>query len=617
METVAPVHATRRARARLVLVIVVLAATAFATPAQGAASASPETRWVESTLAKMTLEEKVGQLFVVNCFGLPVRDPDPQAVAANQQAYGLDNFEQVIAKYHIGGIFYFGSNYQNPLQLVGLSNGIQHVETSTRVPVPALISTDQEGGTVQVVGSPAALLPGNMGQGAIGDAGTAGDAATVMGQELRAMGVNTDLAPVVDVNTNQLNQADGARSFSDRSNVVQSFTTQQIKGFQQNRTAAVAATAKHFPGLGSVTVNTDVGPGSSDRTLAQLQSIDLPPFTNAIKAGAREVMTNFATYPNIDPSGLPAALSPMFVTQMLRNQLHFNHVIITDALQAGAVQALKKTPAEIAVLALQAGNDQLLELAQGGKADLDAAYNGVLAAMHSGQIPQSRIDTSVRRILHQKYWLGLVKNPYQDPTQVGRIVGIESHLELAEQTSQDSMTLLKNANNLLPLNTKSVKNVFVTGWQVTGLPSVDTVAQAIDAKGPQANAFPTGYAPTQAQIDQAAAMAKQNDVTVVLTYNIWQPTQFNSPQENLVHALVLAGKPVVVIAQGAPYDAAYVPGAAAFLNAWNYHTTSLLTAADTLFGDVNPSGKLPVTITEPPPSTKVLYPFGSGLRYPA
>jgi beta-N-acetylhexosaminidase len=326
-------------------------------------------------------------------------------------------------------------------------------------------------------------------------------------------------------------------------------------------------------------------------------------------------MTNFATYPNIDSSGLPAALSATFVQGMLRDQLHFRGVAITDALQAGAVTALKKAPAEIAVMAFNAGNDQLLELAEGPPADLDAAYNGIIQAVNGGQITMARLDDSVRRILHEKWWLGLVKNPYQDPAQVGRIVGIESHLELAEQSSQDSMTLLKNANKLLPLSTRRNQNILVTGWQVTGLPSVDTVAQAIDAKGPQANAFPSGYAPNKATIDQAVTLAKQNDLVVVLTYNVWQP-QFNSPQENLVHALVLSGKPVIVIAQGAPYDAAYLQDAAAFLNAWNYHATSLLTAADTLFGDVNPNGKLSVTMTQPPPSTQVLYPFGFGLRYP-
>jgi beta-N-acetylhexosaminidase len=396
--------------------------------------------------------------------------------------------------------------------------------------------------------------------------------------------------------------------------VVQSFTTQQVLGFQQNPATGVAATAKHFPGLGSVTVNTDVAPGTSDRTMAQLQAIDLPPFAKAIQAGTRQVMTNFATYPNIDPSGLPAALSPTFVRSLLRDQLGFNGVVITDALQAGAVTALNKTPGEIAVMAIKAGNDQLLELAEGGPADLDAAYNGVLKAVRSGAIPESRIDNSVRRILHEKWWLGIVQSPFQNPNQVNNIVGTPAHLQLARQTSEQSMTLVKNAGGLLPLGTSPTKKIFVTGWQVTGLPSVDTVAQAVHAHGPQATSFPTGFAPNQATIDQAVANSKGHSVIVALIYNVWQP-QFNSPQENLVKALVGTGKPVVVIAQGTPYDVVYLPGIAGFLNAWNYHSTSLITAADTLFGDVNPPGKLPVTITKPPPSTQVVYPFGFGLRY--
>ncbi|MBV9409996.1 MAG: glycoside hydrolase family 3 C-terminal domain-containing protein, partial [Acidimicrobiia bacterium] len=567
----------RRPVAWALAIAVVLAATVWGTTAHGV-TAPTEGQWVDSTLSKMTLAEKVGQLFVVNAFGFSVRDPSSQAIAANQNAYKLNNFAEVVAKYHLGGIFYFGSNYQNPAQLVGLSNGIQQVEMSQRVPVPALITTDQEGGTVQVIGSPAALFPGNMGLGATGDPALAGQTAAVMGQEMRAMGVDSGLGPVVDVNTNPLNQADGARSFSDRTNVVQSFTTQQVLGLQQNPTTGVAAAAKHFPGLGSVTNNTDVQPGTSDRTMAQLQAIDLPAFAAAIQAGTKSIMTNFATYPNFDSSGLPAALSPTIVRGLLRNQLNFNGVVITDALQAGAITALNKTPAEIAVLAIKAGNDQLLELAEGPPADLDAAYNGVLKAVRSGDIPESRIDNSVRRILHEKWWLGLVQSPFQDPNQVPNIVGTPQHLALAQQASQKSMTLLKNQNGLLPLAARPNKKVFVTGWQVTGLPSVDTVTQAIAAKGPQTTEFPTGFAPNQTTINQAVAKSAGNDVIVALVYNVWQP-QFNSPQENLVKALVGTGKPVVVIAQGTPYDAVYLPGIAAFLNAWNYHSTSLITAA--------------------------------------
>src|SRR5438094_421243 len=132
---------TRDWPARLVGVAILLGAASAAAPAQGASSTSAKNQWVNTTMAKMTLEEKVGQLFVVNCFGFSVRDPDPATIAKNQTAYGLDNFEQVIAKYHLGGIFYFGNNVQSPQQVNGLSNGIQHVATNQRVPVPILVST--------------------------------------------------------------------------------------------------------------------------------------------------------------------------------------------------------------------------------------------------------------------------------------------------------------------------------------------------------------------------------------------------------------------------------------------------------------------------------------------
>ena len=178
--------------------------------------------------------------------------------------------------------------------------------------------------------------------------------------------------------------------------------------------------------------------------------------------------------------------------------------------------------------------------------------------------------------------------------------GLDIHEMGGARMGRDPKTSMLNEWNQV----HACKNVFVTGWQINGaLPSVDTVAERIDAKGPQANAFPTGYAPDQNTINQAVAKSQGNDVIVVLVYNVWQGAQLLSPQEALVDSLVKTGKPVIVIAQGTPYDAAYLPGVAAFLNAWNYHSTSLITAADTLFGDVNPKGKLSVTITEPPPST--------------
>lgn len=578
-----------------------------------AVTATTQDAWVASTLASMTVPEKVGQLFVVNAAGHSAQDTDPAAVAANQQAYGVDNFAQLINRYHLGGIIYFGANVQNPSQVLTLSNGIQQAATSQRVPVPALISTDQEGGLVVRLGPPAAVFPGNMALGATRDTGLSYQNAAVMGQELRAVGVNVDLAPVVDVNTNPLNTADGARAFSDQTGMVNNLGAAQVTGFQNNG-AGVGATAKHFPGLGSSDGNTDLEPVVSNRTLAELRQIDLPPFTAAIAAGTQQVMMSHLTLPNVDPSRLPASLSPTIVTGLLRNEMHFDGVVITDALQAKAITSLNLTPAQVAVAAVNAGDDQLLEQTPDtGRADLDAAFNGVVQAVQSGQITTARLDQSVTRILREKWQLGLVANPFADPARLNSVVGIPSHLALAQQTAERSITLLKNTGNVLPLRAPSTKKVLVAGWALSSLPSVDTLANGLAARGLPTTRYATAFHPTQDDIDHAVALARQNDVVIASTYNVWG----GNPQDQtkLVEALVATGKPVIVVAQNTPYDIAYLPGVAGFLSVWSYQAVSLNAAVRVLVGEVNPTGRLPVTVTQPPPSTTVLYPFGSGLSY--
>jgi beta-N-acetylhexosaminidase len=582
--------------------------------AQVAAAPSPEDTWVSSTLAAMTLPEKAGQLFVVNAAGQSAEDPNPTAVQANQAAYGVSNFKQLIEKYHLGGIIYFGANVQSPAQVLGLSNGIQQVATSQPRPAPALISTDQEGGLVVRLGAPATVFPGNMALGATRDLSLGYQNALVMGEELRAVGVNTDLAPVVDVNTNPLNTADGARAFGDQTNLVSTFGSTQVLGFQ-NQGAGVAATAKHFPGLGSSDGNTDEGPVVSNRTLAQLRQIDLPPFYAAKGSGTQQVMTSHLSLPNVDPSGLPASLSPTIVTGLLRNQVQYDGVVITDALQAGAIRSLGLSPAQVAVKAVNAGNDQLLEqMPSSGVADLDAAYNGVITAVQGGQITAARLDQSVTRILREKWRLGIVANPFADPARLRSVVGTPPHLAIAQQSAERSITLLKNSGNVLPLKAGSTKKVLVAGLTLgAALPSVDTLAAGISARGLPTTKFATGFHPTQPQIDQAVTLARQNDVVIASTYNVWGGDP--DDQAKLVEALVATGKPVVVIAQNGPYDAAYLPGVAGFLAVYSYQAVSLNASVRVLFGEVNPTGKLPVTVTQPPPSTAVLYPFGFGLSY--
>jgi beta-N-acetylhexosaminidase len=202
----------------VVLAALILLFSQRAAAARSGRSAHPEKAWINRTMARMTIPEKVGQLFEVNGYGNSVRNPSPAMAKLNKQYYGVSDIAQLINKYHLGGIIYFNwtNNLQNPSQIVKLSNGIQHVAMSSHPAVPMVISTDQEQGEVLRIGPPATVFPGNMALGATRSVSLARRAANITGLELRAMGINIDNAPVLDVNVQPLNQADGIRAYGDR-----------------------------------------------------------------------------------------------------------------------------------------------------------------------------------------------------------------------------------------------------------------------------------------------------------------------------------------------------------------------------------------------------------------
>src|SRR5690242_15612831 len=238
-------------------------------------------------LAGLTLAEKVGQMIVSYVYGDSATAPAAADAAANQAMFGADvsTGAQAVAKYHLGGVIYFtwSHNLNAPAQIAALSNGLQSAATAD-TGIPLQISTDQEGGVVNRIGAPLAISPGNMAVGATFDPRVAEQVARVSGAELRALGINVVDAPVVDVNTNPLNSADGVRAFSDRTAHVSLFTTRAIRGYAE---AGIGTQAKHFPGLGETTVNTDNGVAVTDETRAQILATHVPPFRAAIRAGAR------------------------------------------------------------------------------------------------------------------------------------------------------------------------------------------------------------------------------------------------------------------------------------------------------------------------------------------
>jgi beta-N-acetylhexosaminidase len=592
--------------------------------ASGATATSPcqdvvgsRSGWVSCMLDHMTTAEKVAQMFMINVYGTSATDTTPANVAANEALYGagVATPQDVINTYHPGGVIYFtwSNGLTSPSQVVTLSNGIQQAALAQPTPAPMLISADQEEGWIVRIGSPATVFPGNMAVGATGSTTKAYNNSSLTGLELRAMGVNVDNAPVVDTNVNPKNTSDGVRSYGDRPAVVSRFAKVAVRGFQGP--GRVGAVAKHFPGLGDTTTNPDDNITSTDQTLADMERDNFPSFKAAIAAGVDEVMVTHIVAEKITHSDVPSSLSPYFVTDLLRDQLGFRGVIVTDAMNAAALNAY--SPAQAAVMAVEAGEDLLLYAQQAGAtpgSDFVAGYNAVLDAVNSGQISLSRIEASDKRILTLKWKLGLAKNPMTNPNAQGRLVGTAAHLAVARRTAEDSITVVKNSDHVLPLHLRRGASVLVTGYGSTGIP---VVAHDIASRGLTTRALPIGTCPTADQISQAVAAAKDSGVIIVDTWNVWDTsacTGGTTPQIDLVNALVATGKRVVVAAVGTPYDAAYLRSAPAFVATYDPQPVSLDAMVAVLFGDAQPKGHLPVTITKPS-SKKVLYPFGWGLSY--
>jgi beta-N-acetylhexosaminidase len=533
-------------------------------------------------IATMSLPAKVGQMIVSYVYGTSATTSDP----ANTAMYGVDTGAAAVAKYHLGGIIYFtwSNTLTDPATIAGLSNGLQSAAMGAGG-IPLTISTDQEGGIVNRIGAPLAVSPGNMAIGATFNPLNAVQAAKVSGTELRALGINVVDAPVVDVNTNPRNAADGPRSFGDRTGPVSVFGAAAVAGY---RAAGIGAQAKHFPGLGDTTVNTDNGVAVTNETRAQIMATHVPPFRAAIAAGVPSIMAAHIVAPALDESGAPASLSEPIVTGLLRHTLHYDGVVITDALDAAALASIP--PDQIVLQAVRAGIDQLLM-----PTDVPGAIQTLLNAVADGTISEARIDQSVRRILTMKSRLGLLRSPYVPATPV---VGTDAHLATMAGIAARSITVLRDRH--LPLQTG--QKVLVTGW---GASTTTNLTAALTTRGLTATRFYTG-SPSAAVIAQAVAASAAADVTVVTTSNVYA----DPAQVSLVNALLASGKPVIVAAVNGPYDIAYFPSAPSYVLSYDYQPVSVSALADVLAGKARATGRLPVTIRSADGSS-VLFPYGS------
>ncbi|MGW1895318.1 glycoside hydrolase family 3 protein [Streptomyces sp. NPDC002004] len=560
-------------------------------------------------ISRMTLEEKVGQVFVMRVYGHSATDPDQADIDANLQEIGVRTAAELIATYRVGGIIYFGwaHNTRDPHQIADLSNGIQKAGLDQPRGLPLLISTDQEHGIVARVGKPATLLPGAMALGAGGSRSDARSAARIAGAELRAIGIRQNYAPVADVNVNPANPVIGVRSFGADPDAVAGLVAAQVKGYQSRD---IASTSKHFPGHGDTATDSHYGFPVIQHTREQWARLDAPPFKAAVAAGIDSVMTAHIMVPALDPSGDPATLSHPILTGILRGELGYDGVVVTDSLGMEGVRQ-KYGDDRVPVLALKAGVDQLLN-----PPDLHLAWNAVLQAVRSGELTEDRLDESILRILRLKAKLGLFTEPYVTHAGVDRTVGTWDHLADADRIAERTTTLLVNRERLLPLSRRTHGGILVVGADpaspsgTTG-PPTGVLAGAFTELGFTATALSTGTEPSQAVIDRAVAAAGGKDAVVVGTYNVTA----SSNQRKLVDALVATGVPVVAVAIRNPYDVAQLPSVAASLATYSWTDVELRAAVRVITGQASPRGRLPVPVVRADDPSKELYPIGYGLSY--
>jgi beta-N-acetylhexosaminidase len=548
---------------------------------------------IDALIAGMSLEQRIGQLFVAVGYGATADQPHP----SNTSTTGVDTIAEIISTHHVGGLIYFAwsENLEDISQIATLSNDAQ-VAARDAGGIPLLISTDEERGVVYRLPSPATPLPGAMALGATGSRTHARSAGAIIGAELRAVGIHQGFAPVVDVNIEAQNPVIGVRSFGADPHAVARLGAAQIVGMQGE---GCSAAAKHFPGHGDTAVDSHVGLPVIDHTREQLDELDLPPFVTAIEQGVDAIMTAHIVVPALDDSGRPATLSAPILTGLLREELGYDGVIVTDSLAMDGVRTLFSDD-RVPVEAILAGADQMLM-----PPDLAVAIAGVSDAVAGGEISEERIDASVRRILAQKVKRGLFEQTAVDAGAAEAQIGTLRSRRAAQRMAEDAITLLADDGGLLPLAAGS--SVLVTG--VPAQAKLDVAASALAEQGYEASSLLLDPL-DESTVELAAEAASGVDTVVVLTSS----SGFITPPEQveLVAALIDTGTPVVGVSLRNPYDVVHLGDVAASIAAYGDSDAGLTALAGVLSGALRTRGRLPVPIPTAD-GTGEAFPLGHGL----
>lgn len=510
----------------------------------------------------MTLEEKVGQLMMVHFHG----------EVANEDARTL------IQDTKVGGIIYYNwsNGLHSPEQVQSLSAGLQMLTQSNKIPIPLIIATDQEGGIIARLHNGFTVFPGNRALGEASDPNLAEAAALAMGQELQAVGVNMNLGPVVDINSNPRNPVIGIRAFGDCSETVFRFGEKALQGYNK---AHIMTTLKHFPGHGDTTVDSHEALPIVNRSMQALEQVELLPFAKlASKADA--IMTAHTLVPALDPDNC-STLSEKTLNY-LKDALGFRGVIISDSLVMEGVLKKCHTIDEAAIQALNAGCDILL---LGGKqligensnleltvSDVQRIHHNIVGAVRSGRITELRLNQAVEKILALKDRCLCEKLCVETP--IHQLVNTFEHRELAQRIASLALkTIQNNLGNISPLREKKT---LVIAPQLLS----DSIHQTplLKIGKSSESLFYSGLSPSSADANSARQLALEADVLIICSYNAWK----NPSQEAMTQSLLDAGKPVVLLVLRDPLDTSLFPRANLVVNTFSPTTPSIQAVCDLL-----------------------------------
>lgn len=535
-------------------------------PAESTAAPSLE-RTVDEIIAEMTLKEKIGQMLMVGFEG----------TTANEQV------KKLLYNYHVGGIILLSRNIQSPTQVAQLTKQLQKMAMETRMHIPLLISIDHEGGSIVRFTGGVTFFPSNMALGAAGSADYAYQEGQIVGKELQAMGINMNLAPVLDVNDNPANPVIGLRSYGESSELVASLGVAYIKGLQEE---GVMATAKHFPGHGNTIINSHTDLPTVNKDRSALEQVEFYPFRKAIAAGVAAIMTGHISVPAIDPTPrTPATLSSKIISGLLRGEMGYNGLILSDSMDMGAITKYYGVR-ESAIRAVEAGVDMLLvpwsfEM----QADM---YDALLRAVKDGRITEERIDGSVRRILLAKRQYAVL------PAGQIELVGIPEHQALATEISDMAVTLVKDEKGVIPLRLVPDQQILVISPSLLPLSEQGTIfGDYIRARHRLSSEVVIDIYDDSTRDAAAAQALKQAQEACVIIVGTWYAGPW---QETLVKNLLAIGKTLIVIAFGGPYDLMHFPQIETYLVTYGILPSQIEAVVKVIFGEIPPQGQLPVSI---------------------